>query len=603
MILVGGFMEPDVMGQTLLANQRLARLVGLGDRSQPAAYSPCLVIDESSVGKVPSHLAPFIHKQDNSELPGTLSFHSRLPLAIPFENIGPTWSTRLGHVLPPSMEDADNSEHGDTGPLLAVSWQRLRHDPELLSDDLKPQVVVLLDALQLAGRPGKLAKALFVLRKRFSSALLWCPAISGPDNLALLTWMGVDIHDLARTSQCEANRVLLTSSGPRHCEVTLGEEVSRERHIEIWTQEMATVRRAIRDGTLRELVEQRVISSPRMVEHLRYHDALVNENKTPSTLSVVVPPSRALRAHSSTTLNDAEVLDWVNFMNTEYSPPSGFDKVLILLPCSERKPYRDSRSHHRFREAIGNTSAHEVMVTSPLGLVPRDLERIWPAAHYDVPTTGDWTADEINRITAMVSTLVQNNRYELVINHSSIELESFVQVPLINTRGNASATSKEALSRLSEAVSSAREEHGIEGLAKNHRLFLEFRSIARRQMRNDAWMEGIRVGGKPPRWKVYDGQIQMAQWLPDRGSLSLTKAALPRLMEHDSLPRIHLKEGSLWKGDVFTSNLQNFDSDFKEGGDLLVMQDGKLIGMARATIAPWAWPDSPGRLAKGHHRL
>ena len=111
------------------------------------------------------------------------------------------------------------------------------------------------------------------------------------------------------------------------------------------------------------------------------------------------------------------------------------------------------------------------------------------------------------------------------------------------------------------------------------------------------------MGGKPPRWKIYDGQIQMAQWLPDRGSLSLTKAALPRLLEHDSLPCIHLKEGSLWKGDVFTSNLQNFDSDFKEGGDLLVMQDGKLIGMARATIAPWTWPDSPGRLAKGHHRL
>ena len=38
------------------------------------------------------------------------------------------------------------------------------------------------------------------------------------------------------------------------------------------------------------------------------------------------------------------------------------------------------------------------MVTSPLGLVPRDLEEVWPAGHYDIPVTGDWTQDEINRV-------------------------------------------------------------------------------------------------------------------------------------------------------------------------------------------------------------
>ena len=35
------------------------------------------------------------------------------------------------------------------------------------------------------------------------------------------------------------------------------------------------------------------------------------------------------------------------------------------------------------------------MVTSPLGLVPRSLEDFWPAAHYDIPVTGDWDSDEI----------------------------------------------------------------------------------------------------------------------------------------------------------------------------------------------------------------
>ena len=45
------------------------------------------------------------------------------------------------------------------------------------------------------------------------------------------------------------------------------------------------------------------------------------------------------------------------------------------------------------------------MVTSPLGLVPRDLEEVWPAGHYDIPVTGDWTRDEINRVTKMIDAL------------------------------------------------------------------------------------------------------------------------------------------------------------------------------------------------------
>ena len=35
-----------------------------------------------------------------------------------------------------------------------------------------------------------------------------------------------------------------------------------------------------------------------------------------------------------------------------------------------------------------------------LGLVPRDLEEVWPAGHYDIPVTGDWTLDERKRVTS-----------------------------------------------------------------------------------------------------------------------------------------------------------------------------------------------------------
>ena len=62
------------------------------------------------------------------------------------------------------------------------------------------------------------------------------------------------------------------------------------------------------------------------------------------------------------------------------------------------------------------------MVTSPLGLVPREIEDLWPAAHYDIPVTGDWDDDEIRVIREMVNKLVKRIGYRSVINHSSVEV-------------------------------------------------------------------------------------------------------------------------------------------------------------------------------------
>jgi hypothetical protein len=83
----------------------------------------------------------------------------------------------------------------------------------------------------------------------------------------------------------------------------------------------------------------------------------------------------------------------------------------------------------------------------------------------------------------------------------------------------------------------------------------------------------------------------------------MTKAALPRLLEGNCLPKIHLLEGVKWRGDVFSSILESHDSDIREGGELLVLQGGKLLGSARASVSAWGWPDTPGKLAKGHQRL
>ena len=43
MIRIARFMEAQVMGQTLLSNHRMARIIALGDRKNPAVLTPCMI--------------------------------------------------------------------------------------------------------------------------------------------------------------------------------------------------------------------------------------------------------------------------------------------------------------------------------------------------------------------------------------------------------------------------------------------------------------------------------------------------------------------------------------------------------------------------------
>ena len=536
------------LGRTVLARQRMSRLWGLGDRVEPSALTPGLVVTDDAISV---KWAPFTTSSDGG-IPRSIKLISRAPFA-PWESSenGPTLQASIGHVLPPSLDEADAGEVASKGDMLSISWQSLNHDEELLDPLLSPHIVILSDALQLANRPRRLVEAIHVIKKRFPGALLWAPGIGGPDNCAVLSWFGIDLFDTTRTKQAAAHGAVLTWNGPR---IALEGENS-DSH---WMNALADVHSAISTNSLRELAQSQSLNSPRLVEHMRNHDKLISSSE--GILSQVVSSRSALRVHSIESHDDPVILDWVDFISNKYEAPSGLDDVLILLPCSARKPYSSSRSHKAFRRAINHSSAHEVMVTSPLGLVPRDLEEVWPAGHYDIPVTGDWTQDEVNRVTTMLDSLVSKNKYRVIINHSGLDYSSSIEV--LETRQGSSATSHDALDRLSEAVASQMQCKKRSGEKIN---IDNFRSVARFHHLNDNWLDGIKVRGRFPRWKILKDDEQIAMWAPERGSFSLAKACVGILDSCDSLKRISLKENLKWKGDVNLVNLESFDNTIRKG--------------------------------------
>jgi archaeosine synthase len=150
--------------------------------------------------------------------------------------------------------------------------------------------------------------------------------------------------------------------------------------------------------------------SPSQVAILRHLDA------AGETLERLMPVVRAapLLACSGDALARIEIRRFARRVIGRYIPPEY--GTAILLPCSERKPYSFSRSHRGFMAAIRGRG-HELIVTSPLGLVPRELEGIYPAAHYDVPVTGHWDREELNWAAGIIAAYFRAHPCRRIIAH------------------------------------------------------------------------------------------------------------------------------------------------------------------------------------------
>ena len=241
------------------------------------------------------------------------------------------------------------------------------------------------------------------------------------------------------------------------------------------------------------------------------------------------------------------------------------------------------------------------MVTAPLGLVPRDLEDLWPAAHYDIPVTGDWDGDELSIIRNMLIRLVERVGYSTIVNHSGIELSLGDRV-VIDTRGGGSAGSSESLERLQDAITSSFSE-GDGGETDFSVRDEKIKSISRFQFGSDEWLDGCQIRGRPPIFTITKDGVQMAKWDPRRGRFLLSKSSLETMRKLKILKSVEIHPDLDWIGDIFPSMISHHDKSILVGDEVLVLQGGKLIGSARSIAPGWEWPQGPGKLAKSRHRI
>jgi archaeosine synthase len=486
----------------------------------------------------------------------------------------------------------------------------------------RPDLIVLTNARTLWMEGEPFVQAVGAIRRAAGARpLLWAPRTATPNRIPFLLYSGVDLLDPieALTDRVDgkvadpnlgfvpqaASEPALQGAGP--VDRPAAEE---QAVVELMGQELARARSALRAGQLRQLVETRLPSEPVLAELLRYADrdwsdllderAPVNETEVrPYVLREAFrrPSVRRYRAR----------------FHERYQPPPS-KRILLLVPCSKTKPYRNSRSHRRIAGALEGLTAleriHVVSVTSPLGIVPRELEDLPPAKHYDIPVTGDWDADERAAVVDGVRAILARGAYEAVVVHLDAEEYAFLREaaapgpPARWTVVDRSATSGESLAALRAALEQLTaawpRSTGAMRVVRE-----ELRSLAQVQFgapgANALFEEPVRLFGRPWFQRLADEtRHELATLREERGLFQLTAAGGRRIGPGAGLT-VEVAAGVPLTGDLFCPGVEHADRGIRAGDAVVLYRKGTLLGVGEAEL-PGALMTELGRGKAVHVR-
>ena len=105
--------------------------------------------------------------------------------------------------------------------------------------------------------------------------------------------------------------------------------------------------------------------------------------------------------------------------------------------------------------------------------------------------------DEVAKTQELLNSLIKNNSYEYIIDHSGMGLE-VKDVHYIDSRLGKSATSREGLNQLSAAAKQVMSNINVPKISPTKRKIDMYKSVARKNMLNDDWLDDVILKGKPP---------------------------------------------------------------------------------------------------------
>jgi archaeosine synthase len=558
---------------------------GLWSRSGRALVTPIILFVHQEARPAPS-FAEALFVSDRSSDPRLQvriggSFFAERPPTDP-DDLPPAKG------VPRSLADLEFPQESTASDLALVA-----SDADLAKAE-RADAVFLANGPEFERSPREFVAVVRRLREGIGPAkVVAVTGLATPSNISLLVYAGIDVVDSSRVRLDSARGLFHTADGcvpvsaadrgacgcpPCMAEGDLGAHNDFALH-----REVLLVRNHLSHSRLRELVERRLANAPwnaAVVRHLDLRGYDIVEPYTPVS-------GGPMLAYAHESLHRPEIVRFRRRIRERYrKPPSA--RVLLLLPCSARKPYSLSRSHRRFRDAIlaaGNPSVvHEVIVTSPLGLIPRELERFHPARDYDIPVTGDWSRDEAAIVEEDLRAFVEVNRYDAVIAHLGAE-SRIVQETLPSAIPTAKdrPTSDESLASLTHVLHEVTKP--FERVPRGVRFAEEMANVAAFQFGEPGrrLAESATFRGRVPDVRVIRGGTQVAMHTA-RGMLSLTLAGGEILSKQDAY-WVEIQDFQP-AGNVFAVGVEDAAAEIRPGDEVVVRHEGDVRAVGTARLAP-----------------
>ncbi len=347
------------------------------------------------------------------------------------------------------------------------------------------------------------------------------------------------------------------------------------------------VRKALKSGKLRYLVENyfptQYHAGTLRIADLEHGDYL--EKYTPIQ-------KETLYFISDASIRRPEVRRWHERVEERFTPPKNTELVL-LFPCSAKKPYSFSRSHTLYRRVVkdalgsGIFRVHELILTSPFGVVPREWEWL---TKYDIVVTGHWSEEEIKPAAGLLAKILEKYPKDVpVIAHLD---EAYVEIArlaskmtgkeIIFTEVKNGTMSNESLKSLAETL----KEFEIKG-TKEDRTYRYFENI--RKVFDFHFGAGAGEAVLPETGKVKGSKMlrlfvgnQQTGTFKD-GVISVTPFGMGRI--YDRLKAYWVKVDFDLRGDVFTVGVDEADERIRPNDIVGIVRDGTVVAVGKAVLS------------------
>lgn len=458
--------------------------------------------------------------------------------------------------------------------------------PEDIAIPDDAEIVIVPNAFELRKDARKLVDSVMRIRKAAGYNRLVCMlGIAEPSTAALLSYMGVDMFDDSLVKAAGLKRISLIPEG----EISVGNDAAADNVSEL-ERECEKIRTFIMAERLRELVDQRVSSSPSSVAALRIFDREGYEYQEEACSSV----GCRFACNTTQALRRPDILQYRQKIMERYRKPD-HKRILLLLPCSAKKPYHTSKTHKAFASAIHTAShdtlVHEVIITSPLGIVPRELDAMYPANSYDIPVTGEWKCEEKKIIREMTASLIAQG-YDGIVCHLGEDSELVEDLAEMEKTVVGDPTSPASLKNLDETLRRMTKSLEPADYCVDRREAM--RSVLVHQFGRDAADSIMDANtyaiGKFPYWKIIrenpenrKEKTQLGMLTPERGMVSLTLEGAEVLASMDMFT-VEMTDFEM-KGNLFAVGVVSADNRIRIGDEAVITLNGKVKGIGVAMMS------------------